>query len=81
MEAEGKLESAKTILSPCPMLARACSSSGDKMEGMPFSTISSEIQFVVKMIYNGMKQKIKTELNGPVYFVLNNKIWRHVVIR
>ena len=40
MLADGKLESASTSLSPCPMLASACSSSGDSTSGTPFNTIT-----------------------------------------
>lgn len=38
---DGKLESARTISSPWPMDARACSRSGDKICGNPFSPMSS----------------------------------------
>ena len=57
----GKLASARTISSPCPILNRACRRSGDKIFGIPFkrpiliANIHGGMELVVEPVKSTMR--------------------------
>ena len=75
VEAAGKLRLASTILSPWPRLARACSRSGDTMEGIPCSSAALKCTSERKAaVLLGIKfWRVTVDSGGPMTAPYNHR--------